>query len=143
LGQFTGSYQNDVISCQTSCKNTIGCTGFAYKKDLLHCWLKLAKLSQSNASYSSDPNMFCGFINPNYNQINWNGNNYAAFCDHYGWDIQNYTNVTTAENCSDICANNSLCTHIVYHQFDQNQQCYLKVVMFLNQVFFNSKSIFM
>ena len=126
MGQFTSSYQNDVISCQSSCQNTIGCTGFAYKKDALHCWLKLAKLSQSNASYSSDSNMYCGFINPNYHQINWNGNNYAAFCDHNGSDIQNYTNIVTPKDCSDLCSNNSFCTHVVYHPFDKNQGCYLK-----------------
>jgi len=90
-----------MISCQTSCFNTIGCTAFVYNNNTSNCLLKFAKLSMGDANYVSDPNMYCGIQNSNYQQLNWNGldyasNSYAAFCDHPGSDIQNFTNISSA-----------------------------------------------
>ena len=123
-----------VFVCRSNwCFNTIGWTAYVYQTNTLHCFTKIGKLESPAALYVPDPTSFCGVLNLNYNEINWNGNNYAAFCDHPGSDIQNYTNIMSAENCSTLCVNNPLCTHIVYrptvHQkyiTPVNNLCFLK-----------------
>jgi len=130
---FRSNFTNDLESCKNWCFNTIGWTAYVYQTNTLHCFTKIGKLESPAALYVPDPTSFCGVLNLNYNEINWNGNNYAAFCDHPGSDIQNYTNIMSAENCSTLCVNNPLCTHIVYrptvHQkyiTPVNNLCFLK-----------------
>lgn len=55
--------------------------------------------------------------------INWNGNNWALWCDFYGNDLTNAA--TRGEDCGGRCASTPGCTHFTWTNYNGGT-CWMK-----------------
>ena len=70
MGRFCDFSSNDIENmyasydeCKSNCTNTTWCTNFTWTGSYGYCYLKNGYASPEEATYYSNPQILCGFVN--------------------------------------------------------------------------------
>ena len=105
--------------CGPECNRADECTHFTYSNKNQKCKLLSGdKASKEDALVSPDHDQICGVVYPD--QIDWQVDNYAHFCQFVGGDV--FNEKTEPDQCGPECRTSPRCTHFTW----QNGICYFK-----------------